>query len=82
MTVIDVKEALQGLGVFLTAEASPVIDTFDHALVKPNHNLLLMAGHDSTLESVFVQSVRQLLARDQVLNVLLKVHLLNREPKL
>ena len=82
MIVIDVKEALQGLWIFFTAEASPVIDTFDHALVKPNHNLLLMVGHDSTLKSVFVKSVRQLLARDQVLNVLLKVYLLNREPEL
>ena len=82
MTVIDLEEALQRLRICLTAEAGPIIDIFDHALVQPDDNLFLMTGHDSTLESVLVQSVSQLLARDQVLNFLLKIDLLIREPKL
>ena len=82
VTIIDEEKALQSLRIILIAEAGPVFDTFDHALVQPDNNLLLVIGHYLTLESVFVQSVSQLLARDQVLNFLLKIDLLIREPKL
>ena len=82
VTIIDVEKALQGLRVILTAESCPVFHTFDHTLVQPDDNLLLVIWHYSTLICIFVKSVGQLLTRDQVLYFLLKIDLLIWEPKL